>query len=151
MQRISGFEDETPSASREIRAQPVTSTRWSQHFLMKLFLCNQCGEVFSLGFRHRTCVGGHGGGVYLNDGVTAAVWGPRETTFLLALGNATLEQALRDQVTRGDTRRKIILAYGIEPAGRSLDAWLIPEASQAVTRFDTQASFDAAFREMAGF
>jgi hypothetical protein len=148
MQRTSRFEYETPSASREIRAQPVASTRWSQHFLMKLFLCNQCGEVFSLGFRLRTCVGGDGGGVYLN-GVRAAVWGPRETTFVLALGNETLEQALRDQVTRGDTRRKIILAYGIEPAGRSLDAWLIPEASQAVMRFATEASFDAALREIA--
>lgn len=116
---------------------------------MKLFLCNECGEVFSLGFQRRTCVGGHGGGVCLSNGVTAVVWGPRDTTFVLALGNTTLEQALREQALHGDTRKKVRLAYGVEPAGRPLDTWLVPEASQAVMRFETQAAFEAALREMA--
>jgi hypothetical protein len=60
---------------------------------MKLFLCNECGEVFSLRLRTRACLGGHGSGVYLNDGVKAAVRGPRKTTFVLALGNAALVMA----------------------------------------------------------
>src|SRR5688572_22766468 len=92
---------------------------------MKLFLCSECGEVFSLGLTHRACAGGHGGGMYLTDGVTAMVWGPRDATFVLALGNAALDAAIQEQIAHGDTRRKVLLPYGVEPQGRALHAWII--------------------------
>lgn len=86
--------------------------------------------------------------MYLTDGVTAMVWGPRHATFVLALGNAALDAAIQEQVAHGDTRRKVLLPYGVEPQGRALHAWIVPESSEAVWRFDNEFFFQTALAEI---
>jgi hypothetical protein len=101
---------------------------------MKLLLCIQCNEVFSLSTDgYRECKGGHCGGEYV-DHINAEVWGDPKKMFVLGFGNGTVVDALRGQLDEGDLPPRHMSGYGKVSPGREFDAFIIPESAGSVKR-----------------
>jgi len=100
---------------------------------MKLLTCIKCNEVFGLSHTYRECVGGHGGGQYI-DNLNAKVWGDPARIFVLGFANSSFVSALRDQIDHGDQPADFYYAGKMTPRGREFTAFVIPAAADSVER-----------------
>ena len=101
---------------------------------MKLLLCTQCNEVFSLSGTYRECAGGHAGGRYI-DQLNAHYWGEKNRVFVLGFANNEFVKALREQINEGDLPPRHIFGYGKVSPGREFLSFVIPESASSVKYF----------------
>ncbi len=94
---------------------------------MKLVLCIDCQDIFSLRQQARVCMCGRSGGRYLNS-LDAVYWGPRAVP--LGINNRSLVQVLKDQDSGGD----LIVPQGQMVPGRTVDAFLIPSCAPTMRK-----------------
>lgn len=109
---------------------------------MKLLMCVECWQVFSLTQEYVECSGGHAGGQYL-DRVNAAVWGPRDRVFVIGFDTGSFALALRAQAQQGDSTAHMHHAGGLTPRGRDFSAFVIPDAAASVRRYASKEAFRA--------
>ena len=100
---------------------------------MKILLCTKCSQIFNLGHDYRECLGGHGGGQYI-DSLNAKIWGNPTEIFVLGFANNSLVNAIRDQINLGDQSPEYMPGYGMTPRGREFTAFVIPDAAKSVIR-----------------
>jgi len=100
---------------------------------MKLFCCVKCNQVFNLSYDYKECVGGHGGGQYI-DSLNAKVWGDIAKIFVLGFANSSFVSAMRNQLEHGDQAPDFYYAGKMTPKGREFTAFVIPEAADSVER-----------------
>lgn len=100
---------------------------------MKLCLCIQCNEVFSLSHDYHECKGGHCGGQYI-DHLNAKVWGDPTKMFVLGFANSSVVHALKKQINDGDLPPTMYYGGKMTPPGREFDAFIIPNAADSIER-----------------
>jgi hypothetical protein len=100
---------------------------------MKLLCCGICNQVFDLSNVYKECLGGHGGGQYV-DRLNAKVWGPKDRIFVLGFANNSFIDALRDQIKQGDSYELMPYAGKMTPTGRRFTAFIIPDSADSIIR-----------------
>lgn len=103
---------------------------------MKLLACRNCSDVFSLRVAIRNCSCGKCGGQYVDD-LTAEVWGPKDGYWVLGFNNSSLVDAIRQQMSLGDSKEVMGGIYGSAVKGRPFEAFIIPESAPTVIRKET--------------
>lgn len=96
---------------------------------MKLILCNECSDVFSLKMEEKRCTCGKSHGRYV-DNLNAEIGGPCTP---LGFANWSFKRAL--QMQRIEDKHQV----GMEPScckGVEFDAFVIPAVATSVRRVD---------------
>lgn len=90
---------------------------------MKLLMCNDCSDVFSLRYEVRNCVCGKSGGHYLEDGLHAVIWGE---CIALGFANDSFVTAIKDRPMSG--------------RGKEFTAFVIPVECSTVEHVTSRVS-----------
>ncbi len=99
---------------------------------MKLLLCVECSDVFSLRHFSRSCHCGLISGEYVDD-VNAEVTG---NPIVLGFNNQSFVHAIRTQITYGDSTKMMNYPGGKVVEGHKFEAFIIPESADSVMRID---------------
>ena len=101
---------------------------------MKLLLCHNCGDVFSLRLeRELNCLCGSVSGIYMDE-VKAHVYGKKGTFSVLGFANSSFSAAIEGQAQKGDLPRTMWYGSEFVSPGRSFEAFIIPESAPSVNR-----------------
>ena len=107
---------------------------------MKLLLCVECSDVFSLKTSGMTtCICGQTSGQYL-DNLNAEVSGVKDKFLVLGFDNSSLVEAIRTQLLLGDNQEKMIYGPKEVTKGRDFRAFIIPDSSTTVKRIYINAT-----------
>lgn len=94
---------------------------------MKLILCDNCGDIFNLTLRRKTCSCGKGFGKYLSDGVSAEI---SKDSIPIGFTNSSIRAALAKRIfLTPDTEAEFV-------------AFVIPSNSPSIKIFDNESDYD---------
>lgn len=89
---------------------------------MKLLYCKSCGDIFSLGYREKSCSCGNTKGKYFEDGLHAVYSG--DQSIPLGISNPSFHDALHNQPEEG--------------MGKNFEAFIIPKECKTFVKTKTK-------------